>query len=31
MKNILYWFIEGQTQFGMPGGAKMNLALNELK
>ena len=31
MKDILYWFIEGQTYFGMPRGAKMSLALNELK
>ena len=23
MKNILYWFIEGQTHFGMPRGAKI--------
>jgi hypothetical protein len=26
-KNILYWFTEGQTHFGMPKGAKMSLAL----
>ena len=31
MKDILYWFVEGQTYFGMPRGAKMSLALNELK
>ena len=31
MKNILYRFIEGQTHFGMPGGAKVSLALNESK
>jgi hypothetical protein len=31
MKNILYRFIKGQTDFGMPRGAKMSLALNELK
>ena len=30
-KDILYWFIEGQTHIGMPRGAKMNLALNEPK
>ena len=30
-KNILYQFIEGQTHFGMPRGAKMSLALNEPK
>ena len=29
MKNILYWFIEGQTHFGMPRGAKIGLVLNE--
>ena len=28
-KNILYRFIEDQTRFGMPRGAKMSLALNE--
>ena len=28
MKNVLYQFIEGQTHFGMPRGAKMSLALN---
>jgi hypothetical protein len=28
MKNILYWFIEGQTYFGMSRGAKLRLALN---
>ena len=27
-KNFLYWFIEGQINFGMPRGAKMNLAPN---
>ena len=31
MKNILHRFIEDQTHFGMPGGAKMNLALKELE
>ena len=31
MKNILYWFNEGQTHFGMPRGAKLNAALNVLK
>ena len=31
MKNILEWFIGGQTQFGMQSGAKMSLALNEPK
>ena len=31
MKNILYWFIEGQTYFDMPRGAKMILTLNEPK
>ena len=31
MKNILYWFIEGQTHFSMPRGAKMNIVLNEPK
>ena len=30
-KNILYQFIEGQTHFGMPRGAKVSLALNEPK
>ena len=30
-KNILCWFIEGQTHFGMPRGARITLALNELK
>ena len=29
MKNVLYWFIEGQIHFGKPRGAKMSLALNE--
>ena len=28
-KNILYCFLEGQTHFGMPEGARMSLALNE--
>jgi hypothetical protein len=28
-KNILYWFMKGQTHFGMPRGAKMSLALHE--
>ena len=27
-KNILYMFIEGQTHFGMPGYAKVSLALS---
>jgi hypothetical protein len=27
----LYLFVEGQTHFGMPRGAKMSLALNEQK
>ena len=27
-KNIPYQFIEGQTHFGMPRGAKLSLALN---
>jgi hypothetical protein len=31
MKNILYRFIDGQTNFGMPRGAKTRLALNEAK
>ena len=31
MKNILYWFIEGETHFGMPRGAKMSLAFNKSK
>jgi hypothetical protein len=31
MRIILYRFIVGQSHFGMPGGAKMNLALNEPK
>ena len=30
-KNILYRFIEGQTHFGMPRGAKTSLALNDPK
>ena len=30
-KNILYWFIEGQSHFGLPRGAKISLALNELR
>ena len=29
MKNILYQFIEGQSHFGMPRGARMSLALHE--
>ena len=29
MKNILYQFIEGETHFGMPRGAKMSLVLHE--
>ena len=29
MKNILYWFNEGQTHFGLPTVAKMSLALND--
>ena len=31
MKNILHGFIEGQIQFGIAIGAKMNLAINEPK
>ena len=31
MKNFLHDFIEGQTHFGMPAGAKMSLALDEPK
>ena len=31
MKNNLYRFIEDQTQFGMPSGAKMRLDQNEPK
>jgi hypothetical protein len=31
MKNILKWFIEGQTHFGISRGAKVSLALNESK
>ena len=31
MKNNLYQFIEGQTHFGMPRGARMTLAVNEPK
>ncbi len=31
MKNILSRFIEGQTHFGMPRGAKLSLTLNEPK
>ena len=27
IKNILYWFIEGQTRLGMPRGIQMSLAL----
>ena len=30
-KNILYWFIEGQTHFGMSRGANLSLALYEPK
>ena len=29
LKNILYWFIMGETHFGMPRGAERSLALNE--
>ena len=29
-KNILYWCVEGQTNFGMPRAAKISVALNEL-
>ena len=29
MKNILYHFIEVQTHFGMPRGAKTSLVFNE--
>lgn len=28
MKNVVYWFIEGQNYFCMPSGAKMSLALH---
>ena len=31
MENILNWFIEGQTYFGMSGGAKTSLVLHELE
>ena len=31
MKNILYWFIDGQTLFEMPRGAQLSLALNEAR
>ena len=31
MNNILHWCIEDQTHFGMPRGAKMSVALTELK
>ena len=31
MKNILYWFIEDQTENGMARGAKVSLALSESK
>jgi hypothetical protein len=31
MKNILKWFIEGQTHFGISRGAKVSLSLNESK
>lgn len=30
-KKNLYWFNEGQTHLGRPGGAKKSLALNEPK
>jgi hypothetical protein len=30
-KTICSWFIEGQTHFGMPRGAKLSSALNEQK
>ena len=30
-QDILYQFIKGQTHFGLPSGAQMNLALNEPK
>ena len=26
MKDFLHWFVEGQSHFGMPGGAKTSLA-----
>ena len=29
MRNILHRYVESQTHFGMPRGAKMSLALNE--
>ena len=29
IETILYWFIDGQTHFSMPRGAKINVALNE--
>ena len=29
-KDILYWFIQNQTHFGMPRDAKLTLALNKL-
>jgi hypothetical protein len=29
MRKFQYWFVEGQTHFGMPEGAKMSLAPNE--
>ena len=28
-ENILYWFIESETHFGMPIVADMNVTLNE--
>ena len=31
MKNVLYRFIDGPTNFGKPRGAKKRLALNEAK
>ena len=31
MQNILYWFIDGQTHFGIPRDAKWSLTLNEPK
>ena len=30
-RRTFYWFIESQTHFGMPKGAKMSLALNKPK
>ena len=29
MKNILYWFNEGETYFGMSRGGELSLAPNE--